>query len=225
MSAVDAEEKGKLFRAALPDAKYRRLFDQYIRSKSNPAVCAADRIISRDQAILSAIDYYSAKYDITVDTEHKDAEPIKNNEMDAFVKKKGPGTASTPAAAPAAAMPAAAPTAVPAATKKKPARATGKKPVTTAAATAPQPAQAPPANLVATILEKEMERLTVEDVEIVRVTPFEHGGRKYYRDEKKGKIYATGPKGTVGSYIGRWNHRLEAIESDIPDSDGEEFVD
>jgi hypothetical protein len=217
--AGDIETRGKHFRAALPDAKYRRLFDQYIRSKSNPAVCAnPDRLMAREDAILSAIKYYSAKFDI----EYKDDAPLKDNEMDAFVKPAGTATtAKKPAAAVAPTKKPPAGTAdAPAAKKpgRKPAAA-AKKP----AAGAGQASTPAPANLVATILEKEMERLTVEDVEIVRVTSFEHDGRKYYRDEKKGKIYATAPKGAVGGYIGRWNHRLETIETDIPDSDaGEE---
>jgi hypothetical protein len=79
----------------------------------------------------------------------------------------------------------------------------------------------PPANLVATHLEKQMEILQVDDVEIIRVAILEHDGQKYYCDEKKGKLYNTGRAGKIGEYIGRWNSRTGAIETDIPDSDVE----
>jgi hypothetical protein len=70
-------------------------------------------------------------------------------------------------------------------------------------------------------LEKELEALTVDDVEIIHVAPFEHDSRKYFRDERKNKLYKA-ISSTPGPYIGRWNPRLGAIETDIPDSDAED---
>ena len=57
-------------------------------------------------------------------------------------------------------------------------------------------------------------------MEIIRVAPFEHDGRKYFRDERKNKLYKA-TSATPGPYIGRWNPRLSAIETDIPDSDAD----
>lgn len=80
--------------------------------------------------------------------------------------------------------------------------------------------EAKPPTYVATHLEKELEALTVDDVEIIRVAPFEHDGRKYFRDERKNKIYKA-VAAAPGPYIGRWNPRLSAVETDIPDSDAD----
>ena len=114
--------------------------------------------------------------------------------------------------------------------KKEPAGGAGAEPKPksrapkAAGAAAPKPVSKPeakPPTYVATHLEKELEALTVDDVEIIRVAPFEHDGRKYFRDERKNKIYkamATAP----GPYIGRWNPRLSAVETDIPDSDADD---
>ena len=66
-----------------------------------------------------------------------------------------------------------------------------------------------------------METLQVDDVEIIHLTLYEYDGRKFYRNEKKGKIYQVGKNSSVGPYIGRWNYRSSTIETDIPDSDGD----
>ena len=102
--------------------------------------------------------------------------------------------------------------------KAKP-RAKKKEP--TQAAPPPPADVKPPQNLVATLLEKEIETLQVDNVEIIRVAIYEYDGTKYYCDEKKGKLYNASKAGKVGEYVGRWNPRTSTIETDIPDSDAE----
>ena len=143
--------------------------------------------------------------------EHKAAE--RELSMDPFKKKRGraaddgdsaPSTRKTPGR------------------KKKEAAAGG---AGKAAASAPKKPvskpEAKPPTYVATHLEKELEALTVDDVEIIRVAPFEHDGRKYFRDERKNKLYKAS-SAAPGPYIGRWNPRLAAVETDIPDSDADD---
>ena len=70
-------------------------------------------------------------------------------------------------------------------------------------------------------LEKKMESLTVDDVEIVRVTRFEHDGKMYFREPTKNKVFlCTGPK-SVGAYVGRWDPIRQTIHKDIVDSDAD----
>jgi hypothetical protein len=60
-------EWGKAFRKELPDPKIRKLFDQYIRYKSNPkSGIPEDKLLSKTDAIEEAIAYYSIKYEIPV---------------------------------------------------------------------------------------------------------------------------------------------------------------
>lgn len=69
--------------------------------------------------------------------------------------------------------------------------------------------------------EKKFDILEVEDVEIVHVVLFEHGGKTYYREPNKNKLFTRiGPK-SIGPYIGRWDPRKETILTDIPNSDTE----
>lgn len=71
------------------------------------------------------------------------------------------------------------------------------------------------------MLEKKMPIVPVDDVEVVRLVLFQHGGKSYYRDAAKNKLYAcNGPK-SVGSYLGRWDPLEQTIRADISDSDTE----
>ena len=71
------------------------------------------------------------------------------------------------------------------------------------------------------MLEKKMPVIPVDDVEVVRLVLFQHGGKSYYRDTAKNKLYAcNGPK-SVGSYLGRWDPLDQTIRTDISDSDTE----
>lgn len=84
----------------------------------------------------------------------------------------------------------------------------------------PKPVEYEKATLVQS-LEKKMESLTVDDVEIVRVTRFEHDGKMYYREPTKNKVFlCTGPK-SVGAYVGRWDPIRQTIHKDIVDSDAD----
>lgn len=144
--------------------------------------------------------------------EHKAAE--RELGMDPVKKKRGRPAGETPAKEKAATGKAAGGAGKAPAKRTKAAGATpAKKPVT-------KPETKPP-TYVATHLEKELDALTVDDVEIIHVAPFEHDSRKYFRDERKNKLYKA-ISSTPGPYIGRWNPRLGAIETDIPDSDAEE---
>lgn len=103
-------------------------------------------------------------------------------------------------------------------------KAKARAPKAAAATASPKPVSKPeakPPTYVATHLEKELEALTVDDVEIIRVAPFEYDGRKYFRDERKNKLYKA-VAAAPGPYIGRWNPRLSAVETDIPDSDADD---
>lgn len=71
------------------------------------------------------------------------------------------------------------------------------------------------------VLEKKMAVLPVEDVETVRLVLHEHGGKSYYRDTAKNKLFCrAGPK-TIGAYVGRWDPLQNIIRADISDSDAE----
>lgn len=241
MNETQIVEWGKAFRKELPDPKVRKLFDQYIRYKSNPkSGIPEDKLLTKSEAIEEAITYYSIKYEVDIpnipDLKSKDKMPEEVVDMDKFTipAKGGAGRPTSKELCTES-------TAVDVITNKtekktksrrkktdeseepikvKPGPKPKKKAITTAAPP-PPPELKPTTNLVATFLEKEMETLHVEDVEIIHLTPFEYDGKKFYRNEKKGKIYQIGKNSSVGPYIGRWNYRTSTIETDIPDSDSE----
>jgi hypothetical protein len=70
-------------------------------------------------------------------------------------------------------------------------------------------------------LEKKMATLSVDDVEIIRLTFFEHDGKSYFRDSTKNKVFTRKGPTSVGSYVGRWNSRTRTIDTSPPDSDAE----
>lgn len=235
-------EWGKAFRKELPDPKIRKLFDQYVRYKSNPkSGIPEDKVISKKEAIEEAIAYYSIKYEIPIPnkpsipdkplSKSKDEMPEEEVVMDKFVKKQ---EANSGCGAPKEEKPEKKTrsrrkkTEETDSTEGKPVKKEKAEPKTKpkrkAAATAappPPPEIKPPTNLVATFLEKEMETLQVDDVEIIQLKSFEYDGKKFYRDEKKGKIYQIGRNNAPGPYVGRWNYRTSMVETDIPDSDCE----
>lgn len=239
MNETQIVEWGKSFRKVLPDPKVRKLFDQYIRYKSNPkSGIPEDKLLSKNDAIEAAIIHYSIKYEIAIpdkplcdisDVKSKDDTPEEEVDMDRFavVVKVSAGTAkkeeeekpekkarsrrkkSEDSEEPKKAKPGPKP----------------KKKVAVPAAPPPPPDVKSPASLVATFLEKEMETLQVDDVEIIHLTLFEQDGKKFYRNDKKAKIYQVVRNGQAsakkGNYFGRWNYRSSTIETDIPDSDAE----
>ncbi len=232
-------EWGKAFRKDLPDPKIRKLFDQYIRYKSNPkSGIPEDKLLSKTDAIEEAIAYYSIKYEIAVpDKPHsglsamdkpqvksKDETPEEEVDMDKFAITTAAGSGSSSATKekkPRSRRKKSEETDSTSASKKEKAepKPKPKRKAASVAAPPPPPEVKPPTNLVATFLEKEMETLQVEDVEIIHLKNFEYDGRNFYRDEKKGKIYQIGRSGAPGPYIGRWNYRTSMVETDIPDSD------
>lgn len=70
-------------------------------------------------------------------------------------------------------------------------------------------------------LEKKIQQLPVDDVEIVRVTLFQHGSKNYFREPLKNKVFEYISPTSIGSYVGRWNSHTETIEKSIPDSDSD----
>jgi hypothetical protein len=72
------------------------------------------------------------------------------------------------------------------------------------------------------VLEKKMEVLPVEDVEVVHMVLHDVAGKSYYRDTAKNKLFnRIGPK-AIGSYVGRWDPLENTIRTDISDSDAEQ---
>lgn len=230
-TATDEEVEvwGKEFRTKLPDSKYKRLFDQFIRSKSDTrSGTPQEKLIPKRTAIQEAVKYYSIKYEIDVPNfthnsikveERKDEKPIILQvvpEMDTFIKKKRTTTISSDGSK--------------SGRKKKEVITEVKekkrggpkkkveKEITTILPVLPKPSE----NLVVSHIEENMESLTVDNVEIIPVTIMEYDGKKYYCDEKKGKLYETSKTSKPGKYVGRWNPRTSTIETDIPDSDSED---
>jgi hypothetical protein len=76
---------------------------------------------------------------------------------------------------------------------------------------------------IPTHLETSLEQFDTEGfrIEYVKLTPFEHGGVSYYRDDVKHKLYRAQNK-KVGDYAGRYDAEREEIRTDIPDSDDED---
>ena len=222
---------GKEFRSKLPDSKYKRLFDQFIRSKSDArSGTPEEKLIPKRVAIQEAVKYYSIKYeievpDITVE-ERKDEKLTilqvdKSKEMDTFIKKKRQTKETTPTSTTSKRGRKKKEEVVEKTeVKEKKKRVPQKKTEKEVATTLPVDAK-PPENLVVSYLEENMETLAIEDVEVVSVTIMEYDSRKYYCDERKGKLYEVGKANKVGNYVGRWNPRTSTIETDIPDSDAE----
>jgi hypothetical protein len=71
------------------------------------------------------------------------------------------------------------------------------------------------------LVESSDEPLQVKDVIKVVLRPFTHGNAKYWRDEKRDKVYKRTPEGKRGVYVGRWDSDLQEINKDAPDSDEE----
>jgi hypothetical protein len=254
MNETQIVEWGKAFRKELPDPKVRKLFDQYIRYKSNPkSGIPEDKLLTKSEAIEEAITYYSIKYEIAIPDRPEDISPSSGStskdvtpdksqselygisskddtpeevvDMDKFAISAKPtngGAGKKEDEKPEKKTRSRRKkTEESEESKKTKAAPKPKKKPATTAAPPPPPEVKPPASLVATFLEKEMETLQVDDVEIIHLTLYEYDGRKFYRDEKKGKIYQVGRNGSKGNYIGRWNYRSSTIETDIPDSDSE----
>lgn len=226
-TATDEEVEvwGKEFRSKLPDSKYKRLFDQFIRCKSDArSGTSEEKLIPKRVAIQEAVKYYSIKYEIEVPDfveQRKDEKPVILQvapEMDTFIKKKRT-TASTSSTDGSKRGRKKKEEVTETKEKKKggPRKKSEKEVVTTL------PVESkPPENLVVSHIEENMESLAVEDVEIVPVTIMEYDGKKYYCDERKGKLYEVGKTDKPGKYVGRWNPRTSTIETDIPDSDSED---
>lgn len=222
---------GKEFRSKLPDSKFKKLFDQFIRSKSDVrSGTPEEKLIPKRVAIQEAVKYYSIKYEIEVPDfrveERKDekltilqVEPVK--EMDTFIKKKRQTKETTPTSTTSKRGRKKKEEVVEKIEVKEKKKRTPQKKTEKEVATILPLEAKPPENLVVSYLEENMETLAVEDVEVVPVTIMEYDSRKYYCDERKGKLYEVGKTNKVGNYVGRWNPRTSAIESDIPDSDAE----
>lgn len=72
-----------------------------------------------------------------------------------------------------------------------------------------------------TYMERQGEPLPVEEVEIVKISPFEHNDTLYYRDPVKNKLYKRQTNGRIGPYVGRWSTKESVVVMDVPDSDEE----
>jgi len=72
-----------------------------------------------------------------------------------------------------------------------------------------------------TYMEQQGEPLAVEQVEIVKISPFEHNETLYYREPIKNKLYKRQANGRIGPYVGRWSTKDSIVVTDVPDSDEE----
>lgn len=226
----EVEAWGKEFRTKLPDSKYKRLFDQFIRSRSDTrSGTPQEKLIPKRIAIQEAVKYYSIKYEFDVPDfipirtkveERKDENPILLQvvpEMDTFIKKKRT-TISSDGSKSGRKKKEVITEVKEVKEKKKRVQKKTEKEVTTILPVLSKPSE----NLVVSHIEENMESLIIDNVEIIHVTIMEYDGNKYYCDEKKGKLYEASKTSKPGKYVGRWNPRTSTIETDIPDSDSED---
>lgn len=59
------------------------------------------------------------------------------------------------------------------------------------------------------------------DVKVIKVRRLEVGGRSYFLDPNKYKVYKVGTDKKPGAYHGRWNPETEEMDTSFPDSDCE----
>ena len=59
------------------------------------------------------------------------------------------------------------------------------------------------------------------DVKVIKVRRLEVGGRSYFLDPNKYKVYKVGSDKKPGAYHGRWNPETEEMDTSFPDSDCE----
>ena len=78
-----------------------------------------------------------------------------------------------------------------------------------------------PSILIPEHIETNDEPLSVDSVELVKLTSFDFDGTDYYRDPIKNKLFKQNKDGSIGPYVGRWSTKEAKIYEDIPDSDRE----
>jgi len=78
-----------------------------------------------------------------------------------------------------------------------------------------------PPILVPEHIETNDEPLSVDSVELVKLTSFVADGTEFYREPIKNKLFKQNKDGSIGPYIGRWSTKEAKIYEDIPDSDRE----
>ena len=78
-----------------------------------------------------------------------------------------------------------------------------------------------PQILVPEHIETNDEPLSVDSVELVKLTAFDIDGTGFYREPIKNKLFKQNKDGSIGPYVGRWSSKEAKIYEDIPDSDRE----
>jgi hypothetical protein len=78
-----------------------------------------------------------------------------------------------------------------------------------------------PQILVPEHIETNDEPLSVDSVELVKLTSFDIDGTEFYREPIKNKLFKQNKDGSIGPYVGRWSSKEAKIYEDIPDSDRE----
>ena len=78
-----------------------------------------------------------------------------------------------------------------------------------------------PQILVPEHIETNDEPLSVDSVELVKLTSFVADGTEFYREPIKNKLFKQNKDGSIGPYVGRWSTKEAKIYEDIPDSDRE----
>jgi len=79
---------------------------------------------------------------------------------------------------------------------------------------------APPI-LIPEHIETNDEPLSVDSVELIKLTSFDIDGTGFYREPIKNKLFKQNKDGSIGPYVGRWSTKEAKIYEDIPDSDRE----
>ena len=86
--------------------------------------------------------------------------------------------------------------------------------------TSPHAVPTPPI-LVPEHIETNDEPLSVDSVELIKLTAFDIDGTGFYREPIKNKLFKQNKDGSIGPYVGRWSTKEAKIYEDIPDSDRE----
>ena len=71
------------------------------------------------------------------------------------------------------------------------------------------------------MIESEDTALQPEEIVTVKLVPFKHGSKSYWRDTVREKLYECMGAKAVGPYVGRWCSQNETILLGAPDSDSD----